>query len=212
MKQKTKKSNYYAFIVTDRDEIEYDALVTFTDATIADHLNGYTDNPYIFHQYINFYDPIIKKLNITYVTVTYENLEYEEFIEKIYDTFSERFSDEEWIYTMNISLTGNSLYLTRAMEENLGEALHEIGFIDEIMIPMYFEALELFKTRSQYFKEPFANVTKLIDLVVYYHIEATRSDYGFETDYVDYDSLFDWNYQYQYLFKETSEIFGGWWD
>ena len=51
MKQKPKKSNYYAFIVTDRDEMEYDALVTFTDATIADHLNGYTDNPYIFHQY-----------------------------------------------------------------------------------------------------------------------------------------------------------------
>lgn len=150
------KYHFYAIIVKDVDE----DVMDYSDAYLANQLNGYTTNEWIFREYLKYYEKLLNQ--ISYVLVEYDNLTDEEFKTRVYSEFKYIITEEDQIEYEIIYLTSDAVYYNTNIGETVNELNAEYESVEEIATTEFYRSFHLFNDFNSYLTGEFDFVLYLL--------------------------------------------------
>lgn len=218
---KTKRCTYYVLVVLEiGDELE-----DYGDRAIADVLSGFTDNEWLFHQYLKQFSPILDYTKN--VTFSYENVTYEELQKMVIEDTQYIIKEDDQIYSLETSY-GNILICNENLVEQLFEYNSGYDSFEEAFQVAYSECFILFNVYKIYFKESFDIICKVVNRVwMYLTAMMYFMDIGYMGDggdsellkllngslrfptgleNMEYPDIYDENYMLTYVLDNVSSI------
>lgn len=175
MFDKTKRYTFYALVILDTgDQIE-----NYGDQAFVDLLSGFTENKWVFREYISRYSKLIDAT--TSLTVTYNDITYDEFVECLLKDTKYALKESDYIYSLE-TVWGDLLVFNDNMVEQLYDYNGGYDVLEEVFQVSYSECYMLFNEYRIYFKESFDIVFKMINRIWMY---LTALRYFMEVGYMN---------------------------
>ena len=219
----TRRDTYYVLVILEID----DDLEEYGDRAIADVLSGFTDNKWLFHQYLKQFSSIID--HTRNIISRYDNVTYDEFRKMVIRDTGYIIKQEDMIFSIETSY-GDILMCNDNLLEQLYEYNSGYDSFEEIFQVSYSECFILFNAYKIYFKESFDIICKVVNrawlylMALMYYMEIgymrDNDDSGllkllneslqFPTglENMEYPDIYDENYMLTYVLDSVSTIYG----